>query len=311
MKSVRVRVPATTANLGPAFDAVGMALDLCNEITMTPSDEPAVGVRGEGKESLPDDASNLVYKAAVRAAEYVGRRMPPLRIKCTNRIPLARGMGSSASAIAGGIVAANTLLQLNLDCDTILALATQMEGHPDNISPALLGGVVASVLDSGGKVRHIRMPAPRDLTAVLAVPDYHLSTSDARAALPEMISLGDAVFNVSRTALLMGALQFGRYDLLATAMVDRLHQPYRAALVPGLSSVLRSAVEAGAWGAAMSGAGPSVVAFCPGSNEADAARVAEAMVHAFGEAGVSCSTLVARPTDCGALTTAEHLPTLA
>lgn len=310
MRSVRVRVPATTANLGPGFDAVGMALDLYNEITVTESDEPAVDVRGEGKESLPGDASNLVYRAAEKAAERVGRRVPPLRIQCTNRIPLARGMGSSAAAIAGGMAAANALLQLHLEPETILALAAQMEGHPDNVSPALLGGVVVSVLDSEGKVRSIRMPAPKDLTAVLAVPDYHLSTSKARAALPETVSLRDAVFNVSRTALLIAALQSGRHDLLATAMEDCLHQPYRAALVPGLSKVLRSAVEAGACGAAMSGAGPSVVALCSGSTGSDTRRVAHAMTDAFREAGVSSSISVAKPTDSGAIATVEHLPTL-
>ncbi len=311
MKAVRVKVPATTANLGPAFDAVGMALDLYNEIIVTESDEPAVDVRGEGRESLQGDASNLVYRAAARAAEHAGAHMPPLRIECTNRIPLARGMGSSAAAIVGGIVAANVLLELNLSCDAMLALATQMEGHPDNVSPALLGGVAASVLDSGRKVRHIRLPAPENLTAVLAVPDYHLSTSEARAALPETVSLSDAVFNVSRTALLIAALLHGRHDLLSIAMDDRLHQPYRASLVPGLSDVLRSALEAGACGAAMSGAGPSVIAFCSGSVGTDPAQVASAMARAFEEAGVSSSTLVARPTDSGALATAEHLPTLA
>jgi len=311
VKAVRVRVPATTANLGPAFDAVGMALDLYNEITVSESYQPAVEVRGEGSGSLQGGASNLVYRAAASAAEQAGRHIPPLRIECTNRIPLARGMGSSAAAIVGGIVAANALLQLNLDCDAMLALAAQMEGHADNVSPALLGGVVASVLDSGGKVRHIRLPAPEDLTAVLAIPDYHLSTSEARAALPEMVSLRDAVFNVSRTALLIGALHSGRHDLMAIAMDDRLHQPYRASLVPGLSNVLRSAVEAGACGAAMSGAGPSVIAFCSCSVGTDVARVADAMARAFNEAGVSCSTLLAKPTESGALATAEHLPTLA
>lgn len=306
MRTVRVRVPATTANLGPALDCAGMALNIFNEVLVAESDEDVVVVEGEGSQFLPNDKTNLVYRAIASVSARIGIRTPSLRIECRNNIPLSRGLGSSAAAIVGGIVAANSLLNAELSTQDLLDLAVRMEGHPDNIAPALLGGVVVSCADKRRGVVAARMGVPSDLVAVIAIPEYHLSTEKSRAVLPKSVPYEDAVFNVCRASLLVVALQQGRYDLLKTAMEDRLHQPYRSCLVPGLEQVIEAAIGSGAVGACMSGAGPSVVAFCVGEERKIIRGVGEAMSLAFRDSGVSCSIMVAKPADAGALDNVEH-----
>jgi len=284
---IRVRVPATSANLGPGFDALGLALRLYNTLELWDADAPAIEVEGEGAGTLPRDPSHLAYRAARAVVKRAGRaaRRPPeaFGIRQRNHIPLARGLGSSAAAIVGGAVAANARLGGPLGLQALLDLAAELEGHPDNVAPALLGGFVACAATPSG-VRWLRLASP-SLAAVLAVPECAVSTVEARRLLPAEVPFADAVFNVSRTALLVGALSAGRTDLLAEATEDRLHQPYRAALVPGLAEVLAAARRAGAWGAVLSGSGPSVLAF------GDAPGIGAAMAEAFRAAGVGCRTL--------------------
>lgn len=283
---ITVRVPATTSNLGPGFDAVGLALRLYNTLTLEPADRPSIEVRGEGADVLVRDPSHLAYKAAVAVVERAGR--PPgspraFRIRQENGIPLARGLGSSAAAIVSGAVAANVLLGQPLSRQALLDLAAEMEGHPDNAAPALLGGLVVCARTAAG-VRWIRL-VPPPLPAVLAVPDYAVSTDEARRLLPESVPFTDAVFNVTRVALLVAALASGRTDVLDTATQDRLHQPYREGLIPGLAHVFGAAREAGAWGVALSGSGPSVLAF------GDAPSIGPAMAQAFQATGITCRVL--------------------
>lgn len=309
MRPVRVKAPATTANLGSGFDAVGMALDLYNEVELGESDRTVITVDGEGSDTLPCDTSNLVYRSIERVASFAGLTVPALCVKCTNRVPLARGMGSSAAAIVAGMVAANAALEANLTAEEILGLAVEVEGHPDNVAPALYGGVVVTCTEGVQGIRSVVLEAPDDLVAAIAIPSFRLSTAKARAVFPETVPHCDAVFNLGRAALLIASLQQRKYDLLSASMADRLHQPYRAPLVPGFGEVIQAAINAGALGAAMSGAGPSVIALCTDRVDDGGAFTADRMRLAFEANGVDCSTIVTRPTAIGALEGVEYLPT--
>ncbi len=280
---ITVRVPASAANLGPGFDVVGLAVRVHNTLTLEAAERAEIEVRGEGETALPRDPSHLAYRAALAVVERAQGRLPrprAFRIVQHNRIPLARGLGSSAAAIVAGAAAANALLGEPLDPQALLDLATELEGHPDNVAPALLGGMVVCARTPGG-VRWMRVVPPA-LPVVLAVPDYAVSTDEARRLLPPQVPFADAVFNVSRTALLIAALTAGRTDLFDEATRDRLHQPYRERLVPGLAQVFDAARRAGAHGVALSGSGPAVVAF------GNAPGIGAAMVDAFRAAGAGC-----------------------
>jgi homoserine kinase len=289
--TIRVIVPATSANLGPGFDTLGLALGIYNELEVGLSDRPHLTVHGEGKGLLPEDEGNLVYRAARAVADAVGAGVA-FHLRCWNRIPLSRGLGSSAAAIVGGLVGANEMLGRPLDRAQLASLAARLEGHPDNVVPALVGGITAAVVEDG-TAHWVRLPAQDLPAAVVAIPDFEIPTALARKRLPDRVPREDAVFNVGRTALLVGALAAGRWDLLEVAMEDRLHQPYRKPLVPGFEDVRAAAREAGALGVVLSGAGPSLLAFAPWPR---ACQVGEAMQAAFAAHGVRARTLVA-PVD--------------
>lgn len=298
-RRIRARVPATTSNLGPGFDVLGLALKLYNEIELhvLPSEGPvSVEVAGEGSGTLPTDERNEVVRAA-RLGLPKSRIKNALHFKLTNRIPIARGLGSSAAARLGGLLVMRAFLGPKPDFSKILPLAHGMEGHPDNVTPALYGGFHACFRE-GSWVRSVRLPFPRTLRIAVAVPDYELSTVKARSVLPEKVPREDAVHNASRMALLLGGLLTGRLDWLKTGMEDRLHQPYRTPLVRGMRGVIEAALSAGALGAALSGAGPSVIALAEG--EALAAAAARAMQRAFQRFEVECRYLVLEPDEKGA-----------
>jgi len=279
---VRVRIPASSANLGPGFDALALALALHNEVYIEDGDRVAVTVEGEGAGRLDAGARNIVARGARTAFEAAGRPFRGATIRCLNRIPLSRGLGSSAAAWVGGLVGANALLGEPLDRDTILNLAAKAEGHPDNVAAALLGGLTVSCM-VGERVIAVSLPAPAELRWVLLVPDTEASTREARAVLPESVPRADAVFNVQRVSLLLAALAGGRPDLLEPAMSDRLHQPYRQRLFPWLEKVTKAARDAGALGSALSGAGPSVLAVARDTPD----RVTRAMEDALRSFGAS------------------------
>lgn len=293
---IRVQVPATTANLGPGFDCLGMALELYNIVEFYKITRGlVVEIEGEGAADLPRNENNLVYQAAKRVFDRTGYAPAGLRIRLVNGIPVGRGLGSSASAVIGGIIAANRLSSANLSKREMLALACSMEGHPDNIAPALLGGLViyASV---EGEITWTKIDLPAGLNAVVAVPDFAMSTRDSREALPHMVTMRDAVFNIGRAALLVAALQKGDLSVLGTAMEDKLHQAFRAGLIPGFKKVVSAARLAGARGVALSGAGPAIVALADNNQE----LIAEVMKETFRESGVNARSLILAPSPVGA-----------
>jgi homoserine kinase len=276
--SVRVRVPASSANLGPGFDVFGVALTLYNEVQaelLPAGTRPEIIVQGEGESHLPRDARNLVWRAFQRGLG--GKKPRPARLVCVNRIPLARGLGSSSAAIVAGLAAGNALGRSRRDPQELFRMAVDMEDHPDNVAPAFFGGFRVSLQTNGGPVS-VALPRPQGLKAVLCIPDFELSTEKARAVLPRRVSRADAIYNVSRAALFTAALAAKDFRRLGEAMEDRLHQPFRARLVPGLGRVIQAARRAGAFGAALSGAGPSVVALAPAGKAGNAGR---AMARAF------------------------------
>lgn len=286
-QSVTVHVPATTANLGPGYDCLGLALALHNEVRLSLADADSVEIEGEGAESLPCDATHLVLGAAQAAADAAGERLPRLALRQLNRIPLARGLGSSSAAIVGGVVGANELLGLGLDERAMLDVCTRVEGHPDNVAPALLGGLTVCCT-VGEQVLCRRLDVAPGLSCVVAIPDFEVATRDARRALPQTVEHADAVFNLCRVGLIVSALVSGDFDVLGEAMRDRLHQPHRAHLVPGMEATIAAARDAGAYSAALSGSGPTVAAFVSGDGE----EVGRAMVNAFGRAGVTARSRV-------------------
>jgi homoserine kinase len=277
-----VRVPATTANLGAGFDALGLALALHNEVHAAEAEGVTVRVEGEGAGRLSTGEHNVVARGVRLAYEAAGRRFPGAALRCVNRIPSARGLGSSAAAWIGGLVAGNALLGGPLATDRLLALATRAEGHPDNVAAALLGGLTVSCPGPDG-VRAVRLTVPPGLGWVVLVPEVTSSTAEARAVLPASVPRADAVFNVQRVALLLAGLQAGRSDVLPAALDDRLHQPYRLRLFPWMPEVTRAATAAGALGCVLSGAGPSLLAVVAG----DGAAVAAAMERALEAAGLA------------------------
>jgi homoserine kinase len=257
---IQIKVPATSANLGPGFDSLGLALDLWNETILTSADKFIVQVSGEGAGRLTQGKINLIVRAAQKLADHVGKPLPPFRAECENRIPLSSGLGSSSAAVLTGLLAGNVLLENPLLNKEILTLAAEMEGHADNVAAALMGGLVVSMLDDRKVVAH-QIPIEIDIHITVALPDFYLSTKEARAVLPRKVSMKNATYNISRTVLVTEAFRTGDLRLLGEAMTDKLHQPHRLRLIPGAQSAMEAAREAGAAAAALSGAGPSVIAF--------------------------------------------------
>jgi len=275
-----IKVPATSANLGPGFDTLGLALDLWNETIITSEKEFSVQVTGEGAGRLASGKNNLIVRAAQRLAERAGKSLPPFHAECANQIPLSSGMGSSSAAIVTGLLAGNALLGNPFSREDVLNLACEMEGHPDNVSPAMMGGLVVSTVE-GGKVIAQKIPITTKIHITIALPNFYLPTKQARAALPKKVSTRNAIHNISRTALVVEAFRTGDLNLLGKVMSDKLHQPYRLKLIPGAASAMEAAKEAGASAVALSGAGPSVIAFSTGE-----AGIGESMKRAFEAAGV-------------------------
>lgn len=280
--AVTVKVPATTANLGPGFDCLGLALDLWNTSCFTLKGEGSrVTVTGEGARSLPTGARNLMVKAFFDVYRRQGQPLPPgLQIECENNIPLGSGLGSSAAAVLAGVMAANVLLGEPFTSHDILRIANDLEGHADNAAAALYGGLVAIFTDSAGDLKVHKLDCAFKKVVVVQ-PEIKLPTVKARQLLPKQIPLVDAVFNIGHSIIMIEALRSGNRDLLNQAMEDHLHQSYRLGLIPGAQAALQAARTLGA-PAALSGAGPSVVAFAHTNPDA----VIAAMQGAFNDAGI-------------------------
>lgn len=254
---LKITVPASSANLGAGFDALGLALTLYNRVWMEEADgchiESADGV------PIPTDETNLIYHTARVLYRRCGRPFRGLHIRQENNIPMARGLGSSSACLVAGLLGANTLLGSPLGPEDVADLAAELEGHPDNVAPALLGGLVTAVMD-GGRVHTVSVPVSERIRFAVFIPDFELKTEAARAALPTEVTRQDAVYNLSRAALMTASLFSGSLQNLRVAVQDRLHQPYRLPMIPGAEQVFYTAYNLGAYAVAVSGSGPSILA---------------------------------------------------
>ena len=297
---IRVTVPASAGNTGSAFDSLGIAYGLANEVIVDTDAPGQLAVEGEGADLLKKGEPNLVQHAMERFTQATGKALPPVGLTLVNRIPFGRGLGSSAAAIVGGLVAADALAETGLSRQKLLQIALPMEGHPDNVAPALYGGAVLTVLDEGrvdGPLTVVPFQPPNDWRAVLYVPDLIIPTKQARAILPKEVPRADSVFNHSRVGLLVSALTQHRPDFLRVAMQDRLHQPYRAKLMPQMESLIQTGIDAGAWGACLSGAGSAILAL---ASKAKADAVAAAMASKAQSSGLPGRSMVLEIPNSGA-----------
>lgn len=270
---VTVKVPATTANLGPGFDCFGLALPLYNYVTVEEQVMPGTGIsinimeeiNKENINSIPTDENNIVYKAIELLYNFIGQTPEDIKITIKTEIPIAKGLGSSASVIVGGLIAANELLGRPADLEALLSIATEIEGHPDNIVPAFLGGFLISSLEKDGSVIYKKIEWPKDWELTICIPDYELSTNISRSVLPEEVPIKDAVFNLRRSAMFVHALHTKDKELMKKALQDKIHQPYRMKLVPGLFNIIDNLKnEEEVLGVVLSGAGPSILVISSG-----------------------------------------------
>ena len=274
---VTARVPATTANLGPGFDSFGMALPIYNEITIEETVMPGTGIEisviADNQEDLnimmiPTDNTNIVYKAVELLYNSIGQTPSELKITIKSDIPIAKGLGSSASVIVGGLMAANELLGRPADEAALLSIATEVEGHPDNVTPAIVGGIVISSQEEDGSVVYRKLNWPEDWKIMVCVPDYELVTDIARSVIPKEIPLKDAIFNLKRSAMFVQAVSTADEELMKLALTDKLHQPYRMKLVPGLNEIINNLKhEEDVLGCVLSGAGPAILVITKGNSQ--------------------------------------------
>jgi homoserine kinase len=255
-----VRVPASSANLGPGFDALALALDLYLVCRFRPARALSIQVRGRDARLIPALEENLIWQTALRVAADTASNMPAIELEIDNDIPVGKGLGSSAAALVAGVVIASQVLDLGWDTERVLHEAAYIEGHPDNVAACALGSIVASAIDSEGIARAVRMELHPHYSVAVVVPDFVVPTVEARRVLPEIYSRDDTIFNVQRSALLIAALTRGATQAFPAALEDRLHQPYRFNLVPGLDEITRLRAP-GLLGCALSGAGPSILVF--------------------------------------------------
>ncbi len=296
---VCVRVPATTANLGPGFDCLGLALQWYNIVELQePADETtSILIEGAGaSEDLPQTEDNLTFRAIKRVFELAGAAIPPLRLRLVIEPPIARGLGSSASAIVGGMLAANIFLNHAVAPEQLVAEMIAMEGHPDNIVACYFGGLTASLVHGSDVFVRKYYPAP-SIRCILVVPDYPLSTAQARKVLPRRVSTADAVFNLSRIPFVIDKLCSGELVGLDIFMEDRLHQPHRRKLIPEYDIVEAEALQAGAAAVCLSGSGPTILAI---ANEREAAQIAANVSQALTDLGRRCLVRVVAPDLDGA-----------
>ncbi len=263
MTIFEVSVPATTANIGAGFDCLGAALSLYNQFEFSLADRLTITASGEGADKVERDETNLVYQAIAKFYQHIDRPIPAIAFHTDTKIPLSRGLGSSATAIVGGLVGANLLAGSPLERGELLDLAIAMEGHPDNVAPAMLGGCQLMASNQAGGWEYCDLQWHESIAIAVAIPDFELSTSKARAVLPKQFSMSDAVFNASHLALLTHGIQTGNESWLKAGLQDRLHQPYRQSLITGMADVQAAAIAAGAYGLVISGAGPTLLSLAP------------------------------------------------
>ena len=290
---VTVRAPATSANMGPGFDCLGIALDIWNTVTVEVGDS-GFEISGQGEDELPRDESNLVFQSIARIYEEFDRAVPPLSVRCHNEIPTTRGLGSSSAALVSGLTIGNELCGGLLDRDDLLQIAASIEGHPDNVAPAIFGGMQVAV-NHNDRIVAAPVPVPEALSAVLYVPNVPMPTEEARGLLGSEVPRSDAVFNIGRAALLVRAMATGDLEGLDIATDDRLHQPARRTIFFPMNNIIRAALGAGARGAFLSGAGSSVLALATEKEFTIGYEMADAAV----KSGLDGEVVITRPTDMG------------
>ena len=270
---VSVKVPATSANIGPGFDCLGLALPIYNTITIEETVLPGTGIEinmmSQEEEAsidemifdnIPKDENNIVYKAVEMLYNSIGQEPSELKINIQSQIPITRGLGSSAAVVVGGLMAANKLLGSPADETALLSIATEVEGHPDNVAPAILGGFVLASQENDGSIVYKKLEWPQEWDITVCIPDFELSTNIARSVLPEAVPMKDAVYNAKHLAMLIAAVQTKDEKLMKIALHDKLHQPYREKLVPGMQEIMEAFKhEDGVLGCVLSGAGPSML----------------------------------------------------
>lgn len=305
---VTVKVPATTANLGPGFDCFGMALPIYNEVTIEETVMPGTGIEisilSNNQEeldimSIPTDKENIVYKAVELLYNSIGQVPSELKITIKSDIPIAKGLGSSASVIVGGLVAANELLGRPADEAALLSIATEVEGHPDNVTPAIVGGMVISSQEEDGSVVYRKLDWPEEWKVMVCIPDYELPTDIARSVIPKEVPLKDASFNLRRSAMLVQAIHSKDEELMKLALTDKLHQPYRMKLVPGLNEIINNLKhEQDVLGCVLSGAGPAVIVITKGNSQE---RIKDIVKNTWTDLNVSSDIYVLKVEEQGAI----------
>jgi len=277
---IKIKVPATSANLGAGFDTLGIALNLYNEFIVEESDSVEIETMPKTPE-FENPEKNLFVKVLKEACEYLGNEFHGVKVKQIINVPVSRGLGSSATAIVGAIVASFAANKKQLNDKDFFNIAYKFEPHPDNLLPAWKGGLITACIDNS-KTYYSKIPFPEELKAVIVIPDFELSTEKARKVLPESVPLKDAVFNVQRVSLFISAMVNKEYHLLKTAMNDKLHEPYRKILIPNFDKVVDNALTEGALGVSLSGAGSCIIAFAKENLES----IGNSMVKAFGEVNI-------------------------
>ncbi|RKU30608.1 homoserine kinase [Candidatus Poribacteria bacterium] len=296
-QKVTARIPASTTNLGPGFDVLGLALQLYSKVTLeTIETDTQVVVSGVDADKIPSTPEHIAFQAVELVFDRSGTKRPKgFKLQIENGIPAIRGLGGSGTAILGGLLTANVLCSSPFSDTELLNFATELEGHPDNVAASLYGGIVVSAQENA-HVHTIRLECPPVLSVVLAIPDFPLSTEQARGVLPTSVGFSDAIYNTSRSTLLIASIATGQFEMLRVAMKDRLHQPYRTSLIPGFDDVAKAATTAGALSVALSGAGPTVAAYCLDHTD----QVAEQMQAAFKKHQIVSDIKILKPDADGA-----------
>jgi homoserine kinase len=294
---MKIKVPCSTSNLGPGFDTLGLALNRYLYLTVEESAGLVISVEGNGKEHIATDATNLVYAAMTATAQNVERTIPPIHLQIRNEVPAYGGLGGSGAAIAGGVFLANQLLDIGLSLDDMLNIAVEIEGHPDNVSAALFGGLTINCFDAERKVHCRSVKIDPKLSVITCSPHFQVQTKEARKILPQQVPLKDAVTNIENAASLVAAMMSGDFDALRHVTADRLHEQYRATLIPGFADVKASALNAGALSFNISGAGPTLFAFALVNQQ----QIADAMVAAFARNGQTATAEVMTVENSGAV----------
>ena len=291
---VSVRVPATSANLGPGFDCFGLALPIYNTITIEETVLPGTGIEiniiNEGNEvdnmiidDIPKDENNIAYKAVELLYNSIGQVPSELKINIQSEIPITRGLGSSASVIVGALLAANKLHGFPADETALISMATEIEGHPDNVTPAITGGVVFSSTEDDGSLIYKKLNWPEEWELTVCIPDFELSTSISRSVIPKDIPLADAVYNLKHSAMLIHAIETADEELMKKALTDKIHQPYRVKLIPGMAEIMEAFKhEQGVLGCVLSGAGPTLLVISKNYNTDKIKSTAKEIWNDFG-----------------------------